>query len=118
MGVQSAGPEGLATVSILPQFFGAEDHPDALNEIRAWLADLHQSLERQDARIRSGDLTELQIPVTIASGADDQYLNAELSRHLANLFPTARMQLIENAVHWPQWQQPELVAERLMTTHV
>lgn len=117
MGVQPADPEGIATASILPQFFGAPEHPNALDEIRLWIADLPRALKRQDDRIMTGQLSRLNTPITIASGGGDQYLNAELSRHLAKLFPHARVPLVHDADHWPQWQHPELVAEGVKRAH-
>jgi haloalkane dehalogenase len=44
-------------------------------------------------------------------GAADDYLNPALARHLAGLFPRADLRLIDDASHWPQWDQPEIVAK-------
>ena len=38
-------PEGIAVQSILPQFFGDADQPDAIVAIRAWTAELFDALE-------------------------------------------------------------------------
>lgn len=110
MGIDAADPAGLAAVSVLPQFFGGADAPDALAEIRAWTADLPRALDHQDRRIAAGQLAGLRVPVTVAFGAGDQYLNPDLARHLAGLFGDARLHLIGEARHWPQWDQPAIVA--------
>lgn len=113
MGLEPADPEGIALTSILPQFFGNKEQPNALDEIRSWVADLPHALQRQDERIASSQLSRLRIPITLASGADDRYLNADLSEHLANLFPNARLQLVKDAAHWPQWEQAQLLGAHL-----
>jgi haloalkane dehalogenase len=110
MGMEPGDPTGLAAVSVVPQFFGADASPDALAEIRAWTADLPRALDRQDRRIAAGQLATLQVPVTVAFGIGDQYLNPDLARHLAGLFGHAQLHLIEGAGHWPQWDQPTAVA--------
>jgi haloalkane dehalogenase len=57
----------------------------------------------------------LELPVTVVFGAADRYLNPDLARQLACLFRHAELHLVQDASHWPQWDQPELVA-RLLTT--
>jgi haloalkane dehalogenase len=44
-------------------------------------------------------------------GADDPYLNPDLADHLAGLFRHADVHVIQDASHWPQWDQPERVAQ-------
>lgn len=117
MGLQPADPDGIASASILPQFFGNPEQPNALDEIRGWIADLPQALRHQDERIASSQLSGLRIPITVASGTDDPYLNAHLSQHLANLFPVSRLQLVTAAGHWPQWEQPDQLAMSIKTAH-
>lgn len=52
--------------------------------------------------------------MTLVFGAADHYLNPDLARYLAGLFRHADLHLVEGASHWPQWDQPQLVA-RLIT---
>ena len=66
-------PEGIAVQSILPQFFGDADQPDAIAAIRAWTADLFDALDKQDALIDSGALRRLEVPVSIIFGEKDRY---------------------------------------------
>jgi haloalkane dehalogenase len=109
-GLDPADQRGVAVASVQPQFFADGDRPDALAAVRAWTAALFASLDRQDAHIAGGHLADLDLPITLVFGAADHYLNAGLARHLAGLFRHAELQLVEGASHWPQWDQPELVA--------
>jgi haloalkane dehalogenase len=103
-------PNGIEAVSVLPQFFGDADTPDALSAIRGWTGSLFAALDRQDDQIARGRLARLDMPVTLLFGELDEYLSPELARHLAGLFPRAELHLVEGASHWPQWDQPEAVA--------
>jgi len=110
-GLDAADQRGVGTASIVPQFFGDKAQADALVAVRAWTAALFPALDQQDARIAAGDLASLDLPVTLVFGAADQYLNPRLARHLAGLFRDADLHLVDNASHWPQWDQPEIVAQ-------
>jgi haloalkane dehalogenase len=109
-GLDAADQQGIAVASILPQFYGDETQPDALVAIRAWTSGLFPALGQQDAHVAAGDLAGLDLPVTLIFGAADNYLNPSLARHLAGLFPHADLHLVDNASHWVQWDQPEIVA--------
>jgi pimeloyl-ACP methyl ester carboxylesterase len=104
-------PDNVGITSVLPQFFGDGDQPDALPAIRAWTAALFRALDAQDRRIAGGQLAGLDIPVRLVFGALDRYLSPDLAAHLAGLFPRAGLHLVDGASHWPQWDQPEAVAE-------
>ncbi len=110
-GLDAADQQGIAVASIVPQFYGDQTQPDALAAIRAWTSALFPALDQQDAHIAAGDLAGLDLPVTLIFGAADDYLNPRLARHLAGLFPHADLHLVDNASHWPQWYQPEIVAQ-------
>jgi pimeloyl-ACP methyl ester carboxylesterase len=97
-------------VAVFPQFFGDNDQPDALPAIRAWTAALYGALEAQDMRLTRGELSALDVPVTLIFGSLDQYLNPDLADHLTTLFPTAELHLVQAASHWPQWDQPQAVS--------
>jgi len=105
------GEGGVGTVSVAPQFFGGADQSDALPAIRAWTGALYPAQDEQDSRIAAGHLAALDVPVTLVFGARDQYLNPDLASHLAGLFSGAELHLVEEASHWPQWDQPEVVAK-------
>ena len=104
-------PASVGITAVVPQFFGDGDHPNALPAIRAWTAALFSDLDTQDQRIARGQLAGLDLPVSLIFGALDRYLNPDLAAHLATLFPKAGLHLVDGASHWPQWDQPQVVAE-------
>ena len=112
-GLDALDPDGIAIQSVLPQFFGDADQPDALLAVRAWTAGLFDALEQQDALIDSGALGHLEVPVSIVFGESDRYLNPSLSAEIAGLFKNPSFHLVPDAAHWPQHDQPELVAQLL-----
>ncbi|MFF4733733.1 alpha/beta fold hydrolase [Streptomyces mirabilis] len=107
-------PDGVVAASVAPQWFGEDAQPDALVAIRAWTASLFPDLEIQNQRIAQGELDTLSVPVTVAFGEDDPYLNPEVARHIARQFLNATLHLIKNASHWPQWEQPEQTARVIL----
>ncbi len=104
-------PGSVGVAAVVPQFFGDGDHPNALPAIRAWTAALFGDLDTQDRRIARGQLAGLDIPVSLAFGALDRYLNPDLAAHLASLFPKAVLHLVDGASHWPQWDRLNAVSE-------
>jgi pimeloyl-ACP methyl ester carboxylesterase len=110
-GLDAVDPDSLAIKSILPQFFGDADQPDALTAIRAWTAGLFGALARQDELVDSGAIGRLEVSVSIIFGEADRYLNSTLAAEIAGLFREPSLHLVQNASHWPQWNQPETVAE-------
>jgi len=110
-GLDAGDQQGIAFASILPQFFGDGNQPDALAAVRAWTSALFPALDQQDEHIAAGDLAGLDLPVTLIFGAADDYLNPGLARHLAGLFTHADLHLVDDASHWVQWDQPEVVAQ-------
>jgi pimeloyl-ACP methyl ester carboxylesterase len=97
--------------SVLPQFFGDGDHPDALPAIRAWTAALFGDLDTQDRRIAGGQLAGVDIPGGLVFGALDRYLSPNPAADLTSLSGRADLHLVDGASHWPQWDQPEPVAD-------
>jgi pimeloyl-ACP methyl ester carboxylesterase len=106
-------PQGVAVQSILPQFFGSADQPDALAAIRAWTACLFDSLDEQDKLVDNGALGDLEVPVSIIFGESDRYLNPSLAREIARLFSDPSLHFVPDASHWPQHDQPQVVADLL-----
>ena len=108
-----SSPRGIAVRSILPQFFGSADQPDALGAIRAWTACLFDSLNEQDRLVDIGALGDLEVPVSIIFGESDRYLSPSLAREIAELFTNPSLHLVPDASHWPQHDQPQVVADLL-----
>ena len=107
----SLPPGGIGTVSILPQFFGDNSQSDALDEIRSWTAALPAALDRQDAVIGSARLQTVQAPVSVIFGRHDPNLTPDVAQHICALFTKSEVHLIDRASHWPQWDQPDKVAD-------
>jgi haloalkane dehalogenase len=114
-GMDALDPLGVAVQSILPQFFGNADQPDALPAIRAWTACLFDSLSEQDKLVDSGVLRDLQVPVSIIFGGSDHYLDTSLAREIAGLFTDPSLHVVPDASHWPQHDQHQLVADLLVS---
>jgi len=104
-------PGSVGITSVLPQFFGDDGRPDSVPAIRAWTAAMFGDLDAQDRRIAQGQLASLDIPVRLVFGALDRCLSPILGAHLASLFGRADLHLVDGASHWPQWDQPDAVAE-------
>jgi 2-hydroxy-6-oxonona-2,4-dienedioate hydrolase len=98
--------------AIVPQFFGSASQADALDAIRAWTARLFSDVAITNEMIDSGKLATLQVPVDIAFGVKDQYLNTGVAEHLAGLFPNSRVHAID-ARHWVQWDDPKTLGQLL-----
>ena len=112
-GMDALDPQGVAVQSVLPQFFGNADQPDALAAIRAWTAVLFDSLNEQDELVDSGALADLEVPVSVIFGEADRYLNPSLAREIAGLFTDPSLHVVPDASHWPQHDQPQVVADLL-----
>jgi haloalkane dehalogenase len=103
-------PGGVGGLSILPQFYGNDQQPSSVAAIRAWTADLFPGIVEQNAQIADGEPARLDIPVAVAFGEHDPYLNAGVAEHLHLLFPKSLLRIIPDAKHWVQWDQPRAVA--------
>jgi haloalkane dehalogenase len=113
-GTDELPPDGITVTSILPQFFANAETPDALATIRAWTGTLFADLDDQDARIASGQLKNLDVPVTMIFGAHDTYLGPDLAHYLAEHFTKSDIRAVPDASHWPQWDQPDVVARHFL----
>jgi pimeloyl-ACP methyl ester carboxylesterase len=101
-GLDAFDPQGLAIQSILPQFFGDAGQPDAIAAVRVWTA-----------LVGSEALGHLEVPVSVIFGETDRYLNPSLAVEIAGLFKDPSFHLVQNASYWPQYDQPEVVADLL-----
>lgn len=72
---------------------------------------------RSTLRARAGhvsDLARFHRPVRIVFGDADPYLNADVARDLARLFPNADLRLVHGARHFVQMDEPKRVAEEII----
>ncbi len=61
----------------------------------------------------SGALGQLEVPVSVIFGETDRYLNPSLAAEIAGLFKAPSFHVAQDASHWPQYDQPEVVADLL-----
>jgi haloalkane dehalogenase len=62
---------------------------------------------------KTAALRSFRRPVWIVFGAEDPYLNVHVARRFAELFPHARLELIDGARHYVQVDEPATVAEAI-----
>jgi haloalkane dehalogenase len=65
-------------------------------------------------RRRIGDLRRFGRPVRVIFGARDRYLNPQVARNFAALFPNSELHLLDDAGHYVQVDQPERVAALIL----
>jgi pimeloyl-ACP methyl ester carboxylesterase len=58
-------------------------------------------------------LGQIRVPTLVLWGASDRVVTPEYGRAYAGLIPGARFEIIENAGHRPEIEQPERFAERV-----
>ncbi len=90
-----------ATPSAQPAFFRLNE--DLLFTVR-------------DRTKRIPQLNAFGRPVRIIFGASDPYLNAGVARRFHELFPTSELFLVPGAYHYVQIDEPEQVAQLLLST--
>lgn len=113
MDLDADDPSGIVQTSILPQFYGDEDQPDAITAVRAWCAQLPDALDQHDELARTAALARLEVPASIIWGGKDHYLSPSLAGEIAALFEKPSVHLLTDAGHYPQHDQPDQVAELL-----
>jgi haloalkane dehalogenase len=75
-------------------------------------ADLPRALLNQTRNTPA--LRAFRRPVWIVFGADDRYLNVHVARRFAETFPSVHLELIENARHYVQVDEPGKVATAIL----
>jgi haloalkane dehalogenase len=109
-GQQLGLEDGIVQKSVLAQFYGDDQQPDALASIRAWTAVLRDALDQQDVLVNGGALGRLKVPVSIIWGTADPYLTSSLATEIAALFPDSSVHFIPGAGHYVQHDRPDDVA--------
>ena len=116
-GLDADDPSGIIRHSILPQFYGDDQQPDAISAIRAWCAGLREALNQNDELANGGALANLRVPVSIIWGTNDRDLKPSLAHEIAALFDRPSLHLVPDAGHYVQHDQPDYVAELLKKGH-
>ena len=114
-GIDASDPAGVATNSIIPAFFGSPgEHADSRTAIREWTARLYPGIDDNNGRVAAGDLGKLDIPVIVAFGEGDPFLTPEVAARIGALFTDVQVEGVRESSHWPQWDQPEVVARAIL----
>jgi pimeloyl-ACP methyl ester carboxylesterase len=96
--------------ALLPRFYSRfRDSREAFERLNDDLLPTLFSRLRNSARLRAFDR-----PVRIVFGAADPYLNINVARRLARLFPTAQLTLLPGARHYVQVDEPARVAAAIL----
>src|SRR5262249_419464 len=66
-------------------------------------------------RRRIGDMRRFAPPVRVIFGARDRYMNPRVARNFAALFPHSELHLLDGAGHYAQVDQPERVADLIVS---
>ena len=66
-------------------------------------------------RFRVRQMRRFRPPVVVIFGASDRYLNPRVGARFAALFPNAEMHLLSGAGHYVQVDQPQRVAELMLS---
>lgn len=74
--------------------------------------DLRATVRRGAAR--ADEMRRFDRPVRVVFGRGDPYLNEEIARQFADLFPHAELALVDDARHFVQLDQPKKVATEIM----
>jgi haloalkane dehalogenase len=113
-GQQLGLEDGIVQKSVLAQFYGDDQQPDALASVRAWTAVLRDALDQQDVLVNDGALGRLGVPASIIWGEDDPSLTPALATEIAALFPNPSVHFVPGAGHYVQDDRPDDVARLLM----
>lgn len=110
--------DGVVDGWLTPEF--AATHPD----VRAWLrgmlvgspaggyAECCAAIERMDQR---GDLARIAAPTLVIAGARDAATPPEVAREIAAGIPGARLEIVDDAAHAANVQQPDVVNELIIS---
>jgi pimeloyl-ACP methyl ester carboxylesterase len=116
---QTAQEKGLSAIAdaMLPKMLSPktyEQRPELVNRVRtimednsleAILGDLEGMKERPDS---TPALQEIHLPTLILHGADDQIIPVKEAEAMRDAIPNARLQLIPDAGHLLNLEQPDL----------
>ncbi len=84
---------------------GARSFPRALQ--------LFGGVRGQDERLRDDELRRVRVPILLAWGARDRFVPLAHAQRAARLLPDARLAVIPNAGHSPNWEQPDALLDAM-----
>ena len=116
-GTTEAVADGVVDGWLTPDF--AAQHPDVRTWLRAMLvasppdgyAECCGAIERMDQR---PDLPRISAPTLVIAGAQDPATPPDIAREIAGGIPGARLEIVEDAAHIANVQQPAAVTELIV----
>jgi 2-hydroxy-6-oxonona-2,4-dienedioate hydrolase len=87
--------------------------PDFAESMRNILC-LQDPVVRERNLITDGELTSVKAPTMVVWTSNDPSGPAAEGMHIAQAVPNGRFEYIENAGHWPQWEQSERFNELVL----
>lgn len=65
-------------------------------------------MQKSEPNLSSDDLAGIDVPVTVAIGADDEFIHREHMEYLAAALPKAKLRILEGVTHFAPLQRPEV----------
>lgn len=97
---------------MVPKFYKGLSQPENLHAFLMLNKDLDFAL--RENKKRHAEMRPLGEKVLILFGTSDPNLNVSMAKHFHRLFPGSKINLIANASHYVQIDQPEVVASHLL----
>jgi haloalkane dehalogenase len=86
--------------------------PSAMPALLAMTGDAFANMATNDRRVP--ELERFAKPVKFIWGGGDKYLSTAVARDIAMHFPTTTLTVLTEAVHWPQFDQPDQVTRAML----
>lgn len=81
--------------------------PDSQESLRSVFENSFGAGLGEEYRLEEGDLGSFPAPALVLWTDGNPGVGVDAGRRLADLIPDAEFAVIEDAGHWPQWEQPE-----------
>ncbi len=85
-------------------------HPEHWPQVRAAVNHMWATLPN----ITASQLHSIRIPITIADGQHDEFIEPEHTRYIAAQIPGARLEIIPNTSHFAMIQEPETFNRKVL----
>jgi haloalkane dehalogenase len=86
--------------------------PSAMPALLAMTGDAYANMAANDLRLP--EVERFTKPVKLIWGGGDKYLSTAVARDFAAHFPTTTLTVLADAVHWPQFDQPDKVSRAML----
>jgi pimeloyl-ACP methyl ester carboxylesterase len=94
---------------------GIQHSPARLDWLARYAVRRFQEWDHREMSIGPSVLSKLRCPALIVFGAEDQTVTSAEAEQLCAQLPNAKLSIVEDAGHWPMLEQPERLAECVLT---